>query len=1079
VSPLITHPDVLPWPPDLAAQAIPHPRFGLTLVPADVEAHWAQLQAAFPERDRHLTTRRLHDPRRRKYEPADLDVWRAACQRALAHPAPVATTPEDDAALLLITEDAVTIDLWVATAGFAGAVLRLFRVLDAHPTLAASRYAAPTGAWLRLRAHAASMTPHDRATLLSWRDAADPVLTTLLAWVMPDDGVGDALLAEQLAGESSFLTSLLLLSTTDPALLTQASARTLRDLDWWWLSQETGTDDSITLGLVASAGPAAIPLLLHLLDARPVALSALTRIDTDEAATALARELHRPRALNLLLDLAARRPERVERALRELRAEGSHPHASVLLDRLPRLQAAAQATGPVAPPEAVPRVLCRPPWRRTRSKAAAGAVARLAPLPWTDTLRWRPGQRERWSKDDYCWTNGGVRLSLPAALRQLGVPEEIANLAGQDDDAILRWLPGQPLQGSISAHALGALRPDLARQLWTHHAPLVEFAWKDQQKGQIAVWGLDALDGLLSRGAAAPVATVELLMPFDCARAAPLAAQVLRRKGAPGLHGRSWLLAHPEAAVTGLLPALLGAPGPRQQDAAHALRLLAEAGHADLIDGLARAHGVGEPVLQALRPPDDAPLKVPRLPAWLDLAQLPAPRLAAGALPPDALGALLELLAASPLDAPPAALTEVLGALDPGSCKALGARLVDRWIAADAPGDSAWALTAAGHLRADDVLGWLSLLLWRWPNEGYAAKATLGVDVLGALGTDEALGLLHALSRRGTSPGVRRRATQRLEEAAAARGLTPDTLADRLVPELRAATRWALDGQEVVARVEQDRLVLEDSLGRPLTRIPGPRARSEAHAAAHDELAALRKTLELTTAERADRLERAMIYERPFTPEDHAWLLRRPLSAAAARRLVWRAGRTLFRVGDDGVPLDVADRPVTLPADPILLVHPCQLSPAERAAWTELFASYKLTQPFPQLGRATAALLPEEHAATQLHRFAGQAASTGKIMALRHLRWRWSPQGRSCLTESVWWPLHDGRAVHLVVSPGLSAHGEVWVNGVPVSAGQEIVAVGIGEPGAPGTVGQQPLGSLLPAEQSEVVAAVLTVLVCS
>lgn len=732
---------------------------------------------------------------------------------------------------------------------------------------------------------------------------------------------------------------------------------------------------------------------------------------------------------------------------------------------------------PVAPPDAVPITLRSPPWRRTRSKATAGPGARLTPLPWTDALRWKPGQREIWGKADYCWTNGGVRLSIPAALRQLGIPEEIANLAGQDDDAILRWLPGQPLQGSISAHALGALRPDLARQLWTHHAPLVEFAWKDQQKSQIAVWGLDALDGLLSRGAAWPVATVELLLPFDCARAAPLAAQVLRRKGAPGLHGRSWLLAHPEAAVTGLLPAVLGVRGPRQQDAAHALRLLAEAGHADLINGLARTHGVEEPVDQALRPPDDTPLKVPRLPAWLDLAQLPAPRLAAGALPPDALQALLELLAASPLDAPPAALTEVLGALDPGSCKALGARLVDRWIAADAPGDSAWALTAAGRLRADDVVGWLSLLLWRWPNEGYAAKATLGVDVLGALGTDVALGLLHALSRRGTSPGMRKRATQRLEEAAAARGLTPDTLADRLVPEVPDAERWTLEGVEVVARVTQGQLTLEDGLGRPLTRIPGPRTRSEPHAAAHDALAALRKTLELTAVERADRLERAMIYERPFTHEDHAWLLRRPLSAAAARRLVWRAGRTLFRVGDDDLPLDVADRPVTLPADPILLVHPCQLSPAERAAWTELFASYKLTQPFPQLGRATAALLPEEHAATRLQRFAGQAASTGKVMALRHLRWRWSPQGRSCLTESVWWPLHDGRAVHLVVSPGLSGHGETWVNGVPISAGQEIVAVGIGEPGMPDTLGGHTFGSLLPAEQSEVVASVLTVLV--
>jgi hypothetical protein len=107
-----------------------------------------------------------------------------------------------------------------------------------------------------------------------------------------------------------------------------------------------------------------------------------------------------------------------------------------------------------------------------------------------------------------------------------------------------------------------------------------------------------------------------------------------------------------------------------------------------------------------------------------------------------------------------------------------------------------------------------------------------------------------------------------------------------------------------------------------------------------------------------------------------ALLVRHPLLTHMSRRLVWgvyAAGDTLtatFRVTEELDWADAKDQPFALgQAEHIGIVHPAHLSPADAAAWGEIFSEYEIIPPFQQLGRAIYKLEPGEEAKTDLNRF--------------------------------------------------------------------------------------------------------------
>ena len=78
----------------------------------------------------------------------------------------------------------------------------------------------------------------------------------------------------------------------------------------------------------------------------------------------------------------------------------------------------------------------------------------------------------------------------------------------------------------------------------------------------------------------------------------------------------------------------------------------------------------------------------------------------------------------------------------------------------------------------------LAPLVRAWPGESAHARAVKGLDVLAAIGSDIALMHLAGIANKVRFKGLQKKARERIDQIADARGLTTEELGDRLVPDL-------------------------------------------------------------------------------------------------------------------------------------------------------------------------------------------------------------------------------------------------------------------------------------------------------
>ncbi|MFD0906048.1 DUF4132 domain-containing protein, partial [Actinomadura sediminis] len=398
----------------------------------------------------------------------------------------------------------------------------------------------------------------------------------------------------------------------------------------------------------------------------------------------------------------------------------------------------------------------------------------------------------------------------------------------------------------------------------------------------------------------------------------------------------------------------------------------------------------------------------PKLPAWADPAVLPEVRLREreAALSADATRALAELLA-SPA---PYATREMRDLLDPDALMEFGWALFEKWRAAGEPARHAWALAQLGRTGGDATVARLVPVIGAWPGGG-RANALKGLDVLRALGTDAALAALRDIAGTPASDGLHWEAERRFDDAADARGLTPERLADRLVPRfgLDADASATLDYGPRRFRVRFDERLqarVFDENGTLRKTLPKPAVKDDPDLApaAYRTFGELKRGVRRVASDRCRDLEHAMLRGRRWTPDefrDH--LTGHPIVARIVRRLVWLAepggeepgGRetgggetggdqgaaTAFRIAEDGTFADVRDDPFVAPGTArIRVAHPAHLGD-DLPAWCEVFADYEVLQPFPQLERPAAHLTAAERAAGRLDRYAGRALHAADLGA--------------------------------------------------------------------------------------------------
>lgn len=177
------------------------------------------------------------------------------------------------------------------------------------------------------------------------------------------------------------------------------------------------------------------------------------------------------------------------------------------------------------------------------------------------------------------------------------------------------------------------------------------------------------------------------------------------------------------------------------------------------------------------------------VPAWVLPPLLPPVRLRGGGhtLPVPAVHNLCGLLAKGSVP------EEIGPACEPDDLAALAREVFAQWERVGFPSDPT-ALTALAVFGDDTGVGTLAAYLPDW-SVWRLWHYRQSLDALVTLGSDEALKQLQRLGRTAGSKVARKRATERIPDAAAARGLTPAELADRLVPDfgLDADGRMTVD----------------------------------------------------------------------------------------------------------------------------------------------------------------------------------------------------------------------------------------------------------------------------------------------
>ncbi|MBD8524689.1 DUF4132 domain-containing protein [Pseudomarimonas arenosa] len=657
------------------------------------------------------------------------------------------------------------------------------------------------------------------------------------------------------------------------------------------------------------------------------------------------------------------------------------------------------------------------PWLLPQPKRPRVKLPDAPPPP--PQFCWPEGLRAKWKsllpeQGDPGPHLGSRYTRQQLALLRLAIPESLwpSLLSGEVDslDSMLPKLEAEARRVNKPFRPLGELAvlpPPLRRLFWNDLSFEQSSGPRTVTAGSLlAHYELEALPGLLRLTAHQLDLGLEAALPVASAEFAVLAVQGLQLKRARP-HAMAWLIKHAELATLSLLPLIAEGRGELPVQAEAALRNLAhEVDPERLREGARHYDNAGLTLLDFVLSKDPLtalPRKPRSLPSFYRPTAFARPILCDGAsLPDDCLEALGTILQASSLQAPYAGVQLIKSSCTQASLDAFVWDLFIAWTEHGGDSKEAWAYTAIGLLGGDDCVRRLSPLIRRWPSEGLHARAVTGLDILAAIGSDLALMNLDSIARKVKSKSLQQHAQSRIEAIAAARELSADELADRLVPDLGLGSdgRLTLDFGPRAFTVGFDQYLRPyalDSNRARLKDIPKPSSSDDAAlaAAAIERWKLLKKDAKAIASQQIQRLEALMCSGREVELEVFlTCFVQHPLLRHLAQRLLWGERRAdgslrLFRIAEDLSFADADDRQLTLADDGMIsLVHSMKLDAEQRSTWRQIFADYEILQPFSQLGRELFECASDENEQCELNRFAGKRVGTASVFGLQQHGWR-------------------------------------------------------------------------------------------
>ncbi|HBH9337288.1 TPA: WGR and DUF4132 domain-containing protein [Escherichia coli] len=674
----------------------------------------------------------------------------------------------------------------------------------------------------------------------------------------------------------------------------------------------------------------------------------------------------------------------------------------------------------------LPAIVVSPPWLSKKKKSPI-PVLDLAPLNLesictiTDTEAkefqthwdWEPHKPSEGAKN-FLYSLGYRRWDFDT-YKYIGASDSAIDAWEREDFATLIQMfkaHHAPYQGEWHLNSLPFLPMQKAIKLW-------EFLSKEPHtaiKPVMLYLRLAGMSGFLHSFSRYPQEGFAVANYFAATELAPAVARAFNKLKTLRQDARSWLLKYPQHAITGLLPAALGKTGEAQDNARAALRMLTENGHQPLLQEIARRYNQPEVTdavnaILALDPLDNHPTKIPTLPTFYQPSLWTRPLLKANAqsLPDSALLHLGEMLRFPQEEALYPGLLQVKDACTTDSLAEFAWDLFTARQTAGAPSKESWAFTALGVLGNDDTARKLTPLIRAWPGESQHKRATVGLDILAAIGSDIALMQLNGIAQKLKFKALQERAKEKIANIAESRELTVAELEDRLAPDLGLDDNGSLlldfgPRQFTVSFDETLKPFVRDASGSRLKDLPKPNKSDDELQAnnAVNRYKLLKKDARTVAAQQVARLESAMCLRRRWSPENfQLFLVEHPLVRHLTRRLIWgvySAENQLlacFRVAEDNSYSTADDDLFTLPEGDISIgiPHVLEISPTDAAAFGQLFADYELLPPFRQLDRNSYALTEAERNASELTRWAGRKCPSGRVMGLANKGWmRGEPQ---------------------------------------------------------------------------------------
>ncbi len=326
-------------------------------------------------------------------------------------------------------------------------------------------------------------------------------------------------------------------------------------------------------------------------------------------------------------------------------------------------------------------------------------------------------------------------------------------------------------------------------------------------------------------------------------------------------------------------------------------------------------------------------------------------------------------------------------AVDRDDLAAIASAVVEQWSRAGAPAEGAWCLRALAATESPDAARTLGTLTRRWAFEKHDRAAVLACTALASMQGLASLGTLARLD--GLAGPVGTRVQAELAARLSQNGISAEDVSDVALAELALGPGgWVSYGPRRFRISLDDRLDvrLTDEQGRTLRALPRPTKGDEPErvSVAEHRWEEARVRVPAIVETMTERLERAMCTRRQWSV-DHfrQCLLDDPILIELVRRLVWRTDEgATFRVDEEGHWLDCDDR--ELPRlGPVLVAHPIDVPERLREVWGEVFARYKVIQPFEQLLRR----VHGEVTQTTLQRLVGMRVNPKSLDGLERSGW--------------------------------------------------------------------------------------------